>query len=70
MMEFLKLRISDRKILSLIKRFLKAGIMENGEYIKTEEGVPQGGSLSPLLANIYLHYVKDTNNYIMYHRCY
>lgn len=59
MMEFLKLRISDRKILSLIKRFLKAGIMENGEYIKTEEGVPQGGSLSPLLANIYLHYVLD-----------
>jgi group II intron reverse transcriptase/maturase len=59
MMEFLKHRINDSKILSLIKRFLKAGIMENGEYIKSEEGVPQGGSLSPLLANIYLHYVLD-----------
>jgi RNA-directed DNA polymerase len=58
-MRFLKHRISDSKILSLIKRFLKAGIMENGEYIKTEEGVPQGGNLSPLLANIYLHYVLD-----------
>jgi RNA-directed DNA polymerase len=59
MMKFLKLRINDSKILSLIKKFLKAGIIEKGEYIKSEEGVPQGGSLSPLIANIYLHYVLD-----------
>ncbi|NLI93638.1 MAG: group II intron reverse transcriptase/maturase [Peptococcaceae bacterium] len=52
-------RISDSKILKLIKRFLKAGIMEEGKFAKTEEGVPQGGSLSPLLGNIYLHYVLD-----------
>jgi len=55
----LKERISDSKILRLIKRFLKAGIMEEGKLAKTDEGVPQGGSLSPLLGNIYLHYTLD-----------
>ncbi len=59
MMKFIGHRITDTKILRLIKRFLKAGIMEEGEYIKTEKGVPQGGILSPLLANVYLHYVAD-----------
>jgi RNA-directed DNA polymerase len=44
---------------TLVKRFLKAGIMEEGKHLETEEGVPQGGSLSPLLANIYLHYTID-----------
>jgi RNA-directed DNA polymerase len=52
-------RISDTKILRLIQRFLKAGIIEEGKLQKTVEGVPQGGSLSPLLANIYLHYTLD-----------
>ncbi|MDO0826042.1 group II intron reverse transcriptase/maturase [Desulfosporosinus nitroreducens] len=55
----LKERISDSKILRLIKRFLKAGVMEEGERAKTDEGVPQGGSLSPLLGNVYLHYTLD-----------
>ena len=59
MMKFLRLRISDSKILALIKRFLKAGTMEKGNFKETTEGVPQGGSLSPLLANIYLHYTLD-----------
>jgi len=59
LMKMLKERISDKQILRLIKRFLKAGIMEDGKRLETEEGVPQGGSLSPLLANIYLHYTID-----------
>lgn len=58
-MNFLKLRIADTKILALIKRFLKAGVMENGVYSNQEFGVPQGGNLSPLISNIYLHYVID-----------
>ena len=49
--------IKDMKIIRLIKRFLKAGIMEEGKYIKTTEGTPQGSILSPILANIYMHYV-------------
>lgn len=59
MMEFLKHRIRDTKILNLIKRFLKAGIMEDDKIQESKQGVPQGGSLSPLLANIYLHYALD-----------
>ncbi|AFV02725.1 Retron-type RNA-directed DNA polymerase [Dehalobacter sp. UNSWDHB] len=59
LLKMLQERISDSKILKLIKRFLKAGVMEEGKLSKTEEGVPQGGSLSPLLGNIYLHYVLD-----------
>jgi RNA-directed DNA polymerase len=60
LMEFLKYRISDSRILALIKRFLKAGILEKGNYSNTLVGVPQGGSISPLLGNIYLHYVLDS----------
>lgn len=52
-------RVSDPNFLWLIRRFLKAGIMEEGRYIKSKEGTPQGGVISPLLANIYLHYVLD-----------
>ena len=59
MMEFLKVRIADPTILRYIRRFLKAGIMENGIYEETEEGTPQGGIVSPILANIYLHYTLD-----------
>ena len=53
----LKMHIKDRNLLRLIKRFLKAGIMENGTYIKGELGTPQGSILSPVLANIYMYYV-------------
>lgn len=59
LMKFLKHRVSDGKILAVIKRFLKAGILKKGEYISTTTGVPQGGSISPLLGNVYLHYVLD-----------
>jgi len=57
--ELLRKRISDPKMLRLIVRFLKAGVMIDGHLEATEDGVPQGASLSPLLANVYLHYVLD-----------
>ncbi len=52
-------RVSDPNVLWLIRRFLKAGVMEEGKYNESEEGTPQGGVISPLLANIYLHYALD-----------
>jgi group II intron reverse transcriptase/maturase len=52
-------RIADRRVLRHIKKWLNAGVLENGERTFPEEGTPQGGSISPLLANIYLHYVLD-----------
>ncbi|MHC4442969.1 MAG: reverse transcriptase domain-containing protein, partial [Planctomycetota bacterium] len=52
-------RVSDKRLLKLIRAFLNAGVMENGLVSPTDEGAPQGGPLSPLLANIYLHYVLD-----------
>lgn len=57
--KFLEHRIQDKNLIRLIVRFLKAGIMEQGLQMKTEEGTPQGGIISPILANIYLHYVLD-----------
>lgn len=45
----------DKRVTDLIKKYLKSGVMENGVHCKTKEGSPQGGSLSPLLANIYLN---------------
>lgn len=57
--EFLSIRIADPKINRLIVKFLKAGVMEEGRLLPTPEGTPQGGIISPLLANIYLHYVLD-----------
>ncbi len=59
MMRCLRERIRDRRLLRLIERFLKAGIMEEGKYIETDKGTPQGGVLSPMLANVYLHYILD-----------
>ncbi|MHB0967992.1 MAG: reverse transcriptase domain-containing protein [Bellilinea sp.] len=59
MMKFLEHRIADTNFLRLIKRFLKAGIMEAGIKHDTPEGTPQGGVISPILANVYLHYVLD-----------
>lgn len=52
----LEIHIKDSNLLRLIKRFLKAGIIENGEYEEGEEGTPQGSILSPILANIYMYY--------------
>jgi len=60
LMEFLQMRIGDPKLLSLIKRILVAGVVEDGRRIPTEKGVPQGGATSAVLANLYLHHVLDT----------
>ncbi len=51
----LRKNAKDERVVQLIKRYLKSGVMENGVVINTEEGSPQGGNLSPLLANIYLN---------------
>lgn len=59
LMKCLKQRIADRNFLRLIGRFLKAGVIEEGNYIETDKGTPQGGVLSPVLANVYLHYILD-----------
>jgi len=59
LMKFLQHRIADRTLLRLVAKWLKAGILEEGVVGRSEEGTPQGGPLSPLLANIYLHYVLD-----------
>lgn len=55
LMNLLRRQIQDKRVTDLIKKYLKSGVMKNGVYCKTEEGSPQGGPLSPLLANIYLN---------------
>lgn len=55
LLKLIRRRIKDRRIIALIDSFLKAGVMEDGLFQYTEEGTPQGGIISPLLANIYLH---------------
>ena len=57
--KFLRHRIADERILRLVTKWLNAGVLEDGQWSDSGEGTPQGGSLSPLLANIYLHYVLD-----------
>jgi group II intron reverse transcriptase/maturase len=59
MLTFLGHRIADKRVLRYVKRFLIAGVFEDGEVFATEEGTPQGGIVSPMLANIYLHYALD-----------
>ena len=59
MQKFLEHRIADRRVLRLIRKWLKAGVIEDGEWSETLEGAAQGASVSPLLANVYLHYVFD-----------
>jgi RNA-directed DNA polymerase len=59
MVQFLQHRIADRRILRLIEKWLRAGVTEDGKWSKTEVGTPQGSVISPLLANVYLHYVFD-----------
>jgi len=56
---FLEHRIADRRVLRLIQKWLAAGVIEEGTWTAFEDGVPQGASASPLLANVYLHYVFD-----------
>jgi RNA-directed DNA polymerase len=57
--KFLSLRIGDKRVLKLIESWLKAGVMEDNKWKESEDGTPQGGSISPVLANVYLHYVLD-----------
>jgi RNA-directed DNA polymerase len=59
LMKMIKQRIADPVIIKLIGKWLKAGVMQNGIVVRNEEGTPQGGPISPILANIYLHYVLD-----------
>jgi RNA-directed DNA polymerase len=59
LVKFIEHRIGDRRILRLIQKWLAAGILEDGIWSSTDEGTPQGATISPLLANIYLHYVFD-----------
>jgi retron-type reverse transcriptase len=59
LVKFIEHRVADRRILRLIQKWLKAGVSEEGQWSKTEVGTPQGAVASPLLANIYLHYVFD-----------
>lgn len=59
MLRFLQHRIADPRVLSLIRKWLKAGVVENGRRMPADRGTPQGSVVSPLLANIYLHYVLD-----------
>jgi RNA-directed DNA polymerase len=59
LVKFLEHRIGDRRIIRLIQKWLKAGVLEEGAHIETLEGTPQGSVISPCLANIYLHYSYD-----------
>jgi RNA-directed DNA polymerase len=59
LMKFLAHRVEDKRIGRMVKRFLKAGVAEDGNITVKDEGTPQGGVISPLLANIYLHYALD-----------
>lgn len=59
LVKFVEHRIADRRVVRLIQKWMNAGVLEDGKHWRVEEGTPQGGSASPLLANIYLHYVFD-----------
>ena len=57
LIKFLDYNIKDPNIIGLVKKYLKAGIMDKGQYVSTEEGSAQGNIISPVLANIYMHFV-------------
>jgi RNA-directed DNA polymerase len=59
LVKFIEHRIADRRVVRLIQKWLNAGVLEDGKRMRVEEGTPQGSSISPLLANVYLHYVFD-----------
>jgi group II intron reverse transcriptase/maturase len=59
LVKFVEHRIADKRVVRLIQKWLNAGVLEDGKRTQVEVGTPQGGSVSPLLANIYLHYVFD-----------
>ena len=59
LLRFVEHRIGDQRVIRLIQKWLKAGVMEQGQWAETKEGSPQGAVISPVLANLYLHYVLD-----------
>jgi RNA-directed DNA polymerase len=59
LVQFVEHRIGDKRVVRLIQKWLKAGVVEDGQWFQTEEGSPQGSVISPILANLYLHYVLD-----------
>jgi group II intron reverse transcriptase/maturase len=59
LIKFVEYRMGDKRVVRLIQKWLKAGVLEEGQWIETEEGSPQGSVISPILANLYLHYVLD-----------
>ena len=59
LVQFVEHRIGDKRVVRLIQKWLKAGVMEDGQWSETKEGSPQGSVISPILANLYLHYVLD-----------
>ena len=59
LVKFIEHRIADQRVVRHVKKWLNAGVLEDGRRVRKKEGTPQGGSVSPLLANVYLHYVFD-----------
>lgn len=59
LIKFVEHRVGDKRVVRLIQKWLKAGVVEDGRWFETEEGSPQGAVISPILANLYLHYVLD-----------
>jgi len=59
LLQFIEHRVADQRVVRLIRKWLNAGVLEQGQWSCSDEGTPQGGSASPLLANVYLHYVFD-----------
>jgi len=69
MIKFVEHRVADQRILRLIQKWLRAGVMDDGKWSDTETGTPQGSVISPLLANIYLHYVFDLSVDVWRRKC-
>ena len=59
MTKFIEYRIADKRVLRLIQKWMNVGVVEDGTWMESKEGTPQGATVSPRLANIYLHYVLD-----------
>jgi len=59
LVQFVEHRVGDKRVVRLIQKWLKAGVVEDGQWFQAEEGSPQGSVISPILANLYLHYVLD-----------
>jgi group II intron reverse transcriptase/maturase len=59
LVKFVEHRMGDQRVVRLIQKWLKAGVLEQGQWSETEQGSPQGAVISPILANLYLHYVLD-----------